>query len=118
MSKEQIIEQMARAACKLRQADYEWTDEEMEIFMYKDPVGMRDMEKMRRVARVMYECMELLPIEDRYKDITKEQPQDYEQVLVTDGKEYRVLHREEGAWAFEVAPCDRDAMKYWKKLVD
>jgi hypothetical protein len=28
------------------------------------------------------------------------------------------LHREEGAWAFEVAPCDRTAMKYWKKLVD
>lgn len=69
MDKEQIIEQMARAACKLRQADYEWTDEEMEIFMYKDPVGIRDMEKMRRVARVMYDCVTLLPEEDQRKDL-------------------------------------------------
>jgi len=113
MSKEQTIERMAVAACKLRQADFEWSDELMEVFMYQDPVGMREMDKMRRVARVMYECLE-----PEYKDITKEQPQDYEQVLVTDGTEFRVLHREEGAWAFEVAPCDRTAMKFWKKLVD
>jgi hypothetical protein len=53
-----------------------------------------------------------------YQDVTKVLPPDYEQVLVTDGTEFRVLHREEGAWAFEVAPCDRDAMKFWKKLVD
>jgi hypothetical protein len=53
-----------------------------------------------------------------YQDVTKVLPRDYEQVLVTDGTEFRVLHREEGAWAFEVAPCDRTAMKYWKKLVD
>jgi hypothetical protein len=53
-----------------------------------------------------------------WQDVTKVVPQDYEQVLVTDGTEYRVLHREEGSWAFEVAPCDRTAMKYWKKLVD
>ena len=53
-----------------------------------------------------------------YQDVTIVLPRDYEQVLVTDGTEFRVLHREEGAWAFEVAPCDRSAMKYWKKLVD
>jgi hypothetical protein len=53
-----------------------------------------------------------------YKDVAVEAPQDYEQVLVTDGTEFRVLHREEGSWAFEVAPCDRSAMKFWKKLVD
>lgn len=53
-----------------------------------------------------------------WNDITKVLPRDYEQVLVTDGTEFRVLHREEGSWAFEVAPCDRSAMKFWKKLVD
>ena len=53
-----------------------------------------------------------------YKDITVEEPQEMEQVLVTDGTEFRVLHREEGSWAFEVAPCDRSAMKFWKILVD
>jgi hypothetical protein len=53
-----------------------------------------------------------------YKDVTVEEPAEFEQVLVTDGTEFRVLHREEGFWAFEVAPCDRTAMKYWKKLVD
>ncbi len=53
-----------------------------------------------------------------YKDVAVEAPQDYEQVLVTDGTEFRVLHREEGSWAFTVSPCDRSAMKFWKKLVD
>ena len=53
-----------------------------------------------------------------YKDVSVEEPQEMEQVLVTDGTEFRVLHREEGSWAFEVAPCDRTAMKFWKKLVD
>ena len=51
-----------------------------------------------------------------YKDVSVEEPQEMEQVLVTDGTEFRVLHREEGSWAFEVAPCDRSAMKYWKPL--
>jgi hypothetical protein len=51
-----------------------------------------------------------------YKDVTLEEPPEFEQVLVTDGTEFRVLHREEGVWAFEVAPCDRTAMKFWKKL--
>ena len=53
-----------------------------------------------------------------YKDVTIEEPQEMEQVLVTDGTEFRVLHREEGSWAFTVSPCDRSAMKFWKKLVD
>ena len=43
-------------------------------------------------------------------------PQDYKQVLVTDGTEFRVLHREEGSWAFTVSPCNRDAMTWWKEL--
>jgi hypothetical protein len=53
-----------------------------------------------------------------YVSIEEQEPAEFEQVLVTDGTEFRVLHREEGSWAFEVAPCDRTAMKYWKKLVD
>ena len=52
-----------------------------------------------------------------YKDVAVEEPREFEQVLVTDGTEFRVLHREEGFWAFEVAPCDRTAMKFWKALV-
>ena len=51
-----------------------------------------------------------------YKDVTVEEPEELQQVLVTDGEEFRVLHREEGSWAFEVAPCDRTAMKFWKAL--
>ena len=53
-----------------------------------------------------------------YVSIEEQEPAEFEQVLVTDGTEFRVLHREEGFWAFEVAPCDRTAMKYWRKLVD
>lgn len=51
-----------------------------------------------------------------YKDVRLEEPQELKQVLVTDGEEFRVLHREEGAWAFTVSPCDRDAMVWWKEL--
>jgi hypothetical protein len=51
-----------------------------------------------------------------WNDVTKTPPQELKQVLVTDGTEYRVLHREEGAWAFTVAPCDRDKMIWWKEL--
>lgn len=51
-----------------------------------------------------------------YTDVTKEEPQELLQVLVTDGEEFRVLHREEGAWAFTVSPCDRAKMIWWKPL--
>lgn len=51
-----------------------------------------------------------------WNDVTKVEPQELKQVLVTDGEEFRVLHREEGAWAFTVSPCDRTAMKWWKEL--
>ena len=51
-----------------------------------------------------------------YKDVTVEEPTEFQQVLVTDGTEFRVLHREEGSWAFTVSPCDRSAMKWWKSL--
>ena len=51
-----------------------------------------------------------------YKDVTLEEPQEFKQVLVTDGEEFRVLHREEGSWAFTVSPCDRSKMKWWKEL--
>ena len=51
-----------------------------------------------------------------YQDVRVTPPQELKQVLVTDGEEFRVLHREEGAWAFTVSPCDRDAMTWWKEL--
>jgi predicted GNAT superfamily acetyltransferase len=65
MTKEQTIEQMAVAGCIAQyQSRFGWTDEQMEIFMYKDSTGVRVMEKMRSTARVMYECVNLLPKED------------------------------------------------------
>ena len=51
-----------------------------------------------------------------YVSLAEQEPQELKQVLVTDGEEFRVLHREEGAWAFTVGPCDRSAMKWWKEL--
>ena len=51
-----------------------------------------------------------------YQDVQVTEPQELKQVLVTDGEEFRVLHREEGAWAFTVSPCDRTRMKWWKEL--
>ena len=51
-----------------------------------------------------------------YQDVQVTEPQELKQVLVTDGEEFRVLHREEGAWAFTVSPCDRTAMRWWKEL--
>lgn len=62
------------------------------------------------------EIMREFMIDSGWQDIKETQPEDYQQVLVTDGEEYRVLHREEGSWAFTVSPCDRAAMKWWKPL--
>jgi hypothetical protein len=57
----QLIERMAQAATRLRCQDFDWDEEQIQIWMYKDPMGMRDMEKMRRVAKVMYECINSFP---------------------------------------------------------
>lgn len=51
-----------------------------------------------------------------YVSLAEQEPQELKQVLVTDGEEFRVLHREEGAWAFTVSPCDRAKMLWWKEL--
>jgi len=51
-----------------------------------------------------------------WKDVREQEPTELQQVLVTDGEEFRVLHREEGSWAFTVSPCDRAKMVYWKEL--
>jgi hypothetical protein len=51
-----------------------------------------------------------------YVSLADQEPQELKQVLVTDGEEFRVLHREEGAWAFTVSPCDRAKMLWWKEL--
>ena len=96
-----------------------WTKEQFQCWCHRDEYGKKSFRQAKSIALKQYKALVKLGLIDPgYKDITEEQPQDYEQVLVTDGKDYRVLHREEGAWAFEVAPCDRSAMKYWKKLVD
>jgi hypothetical protein len=62
------------------------------------------------------EIMREFMIGEGWQSIDAAQPEDYLQVLVTDGEEYRVLHREEGSWAFTVSPCDRSKMKFWRYL--
>jgi hypothetical protein len=76
-----------------------------------------DSEQLLAMAQEMQQRLQQAqPAGDGWRRVDQQEPEEFQQVLVTDGEEFRVLHREQGSWAFTVSPCDRKRMVWWKDL--